>query len=1052
MFLHCEGFFLIADEVMVKVPLSTSPFEWNNAETTNTPEFVVKTMRSVGNLSVDTGLGSGSRPLLPTVSRLHEYEVKTAHTLQDVLESVVAELSRDTPKQPLQVGARLKEAMKTYRKQDREVDSSVYRACADMCTMLHLQITLEKARWLYVKVPPTAEGRRECYRLLEYVTKEHRPPKKYSPAADLSLSVRKQLEALVPSYVDCLNLFAVLNLNGTMQGLTRTNSTKHAEALFQEAISYGDDASKCAHYHLAKMEFNKCINCVKNRAKVVGRCRKYAKKVAENKDGVYFPGAAFYMEYLQSTKGCTRKPDYRHLRLWCKERGKSYQYYLCKFKAQASGDDEEKKERIYTRLLKKDGKFQDAVGGCYREQKTYSYLGASQAKLGKISEAVENLLIGMRVAGRTVWDGFTRVVVLILQAKSKGHKVEDKVLLDLHSLYRPAIEKSSSKSLGVVDLGEIVAGVIDGGVATGSNPLSVLKIKDMSIFFEGIDDVEDMSKYVRYCLDLVNTKLEEKRNGVGVTEQEDLRLPPIIREFKALRSDIKRFYDEQKETLQIFSDQFPHIQVKRLILRWHVLEKCRQNLHEIKAEHLPTEMREEWDVVGVCMSILYSCALSSVNFELPDQKICKVDFDEPMGILGDIKIGGEGEIHPVVMREVVGEYALRIGPSCMGEFLARNSTVVRGVPMIEKLPKLCSNADVYNTLNSNVISGHCKEVSIYKDLGFHPNIARTYIYESGASQIRFERKFHLYARNEGVDVLTMVMRDAEDGWSGLSPEWIVRILVQVLRGLKHVHAKGVVHGDLKVNNIVINSAGRVRIIDFGCGSKEGSDKYTRDDRYPYEKICFGSDMWAVGLMICNLLVHPDGEHRMLEGRGVYVHKKGLHRAVTMQLGREYYEEVSDPVEEVSRLYPDEVGSDYMKNANTETLYHYLGVNRMRVKGNTYFETLASNMFRECAVEHMKACDALNEYGGVVDHVQLQAVLETANKDLEGATREMMAKVLRQKNARAYFANILIECADMCLKSQLEERPSASELLEHLRKWIPNFDKIMDTVDSGGGEV
>jgi serine/threonine protein kinase len=44
------------------------------------------------------------------------------------------------------------------------------------------------------------------------------------------------------------------------------------------------------------------------------------------------------------------------------------------------------------------------------------------------------------------------------------------------------------------------------------------------------------------------------------------------------------------------------------------------------------------------------------------------------------------------------------------------------------------------------------------------------------------------------------------------------IIRQIASGLEHAHGRGVVHGDLKPQNIIITQAGEVRILDFGASS------------------------------------------------------------------------------------------------------------------------------------------------------------------------------------------------------------------------------------------
>ena len=42
-------------------------------------------------------------------------------------------------------------------------------------------------------------------------------------------------------------------------------------------------------------------------------------------------------------------------------------------------------------------------------------------------------------------------------------------------------------------------------------------------------------------------------------------------------------------------------------------------------------------------------------------------------------------------------------------------------------------------------------------------------------------------------------------------------------GIKHIHSKNIVHGDIKLSNIMIKKSGQIKVIDFGYSTILTSD-------------------------------------------------------------------------------------------------------------------------------------------------------------------------------------------------------------------------------------
>jgi serine/threonine protein kinase len=99
-------------------------------------------------------------------------------------------------------------------------------------------------------------------------------------------------------------------------------------------------------------------------------------------------------------------------------------------------------------------------------------------------------------------------------------------------------------------------------------------------------------------------------------------------------------------------------------------------------------------------------------------------------------------------------------------------------------------------------------------------------------------------------------------------ETVREIVEQIARGLQAFHRREMVHGDLRPENILIDAAGTVQIIDFGATRVAGlvEDGGRADDALPQGALqytapeCFlghpptpGSDVFALGILAYQML-------------------------------------------------------------------------------------------------------------------------------------------------------------------------------------------------------
>ncbi len=102
----------------------------------------------------------------------------------------------------------------------------------------------------------------------------------------------------------------------------------------------------------------------------------------------------------------------------------------------------------------------------------------------------------------------------------------------------------------------------------------------------------------------------------------------------------------------------------------------------------------------------------------------------------------------------------------------------------------------------------------------------------------------------------------EDG--ALDPLTAIDIVVQILRGARFAHRRGVVHRDLKPHNVIVDEEGRARVTDFGIaragasdmtltGSIMGTAQYLSPEQAQGQAVSASSDLYSVGVILYELL-------------------------------------------------------------------------------------------------------------------------------------------------------------------------------------------------------
>ena len=106
----------------------------------------------------------------------------------------------------------------------------------------------------------------------------------------------------------------------------------------------------------------------------------------------------------------------------------------------------------------------------------------------------------------------------------------------------------------------------------------------------------------------------------------------------------------------------------------------------------------------------------------------------------------------------------------------------------------------------------------------------------------------------------------------LLPARAIEITIGIARALVRAHELGIVHCDLKPDNVLLTSDGGIKVVDFGIarllgtGEDEvsGTPRYMAPEQWGVDTIDARTDLWAVGIIIWELLSrsHPLGTTTM----------------------------------------------------------------------------------------------------------------------------------------------------------------------------------------------
>jgi serine/threonine protein kinase len=138
----------------------------------------------------------------------------------------------------------------------------------------------------------------------------------------------------------------------------------------------------------------------------------------------------------------------------------------------------------------------------------------------------------------------------------------------------------------------------------------------------------------------------------------------------------------------------------------------------------------------------------------------------------------------------------------------------------------------------------------------HPNIL--HVYDAGTA---FGMYYIVMAYVEGGSLRDLITQGA------LETDYAVSIAMQLADALDHAHRQGLVHRDVKPNNVLINRDGRPLLTDFGIakalgeskgltrtGTAIGTPEYMAPEQIQGQQVDGRTDIYALGIVLYEMLV------------------------------------------------------------------------------------------------------------------------------------------------------------------------------------------------------
>ena len=326
--------------------------------------------------------------------------------------------------------------------------------------------------------------------------------------------------------------------------------------------------------------------------------------------------------------------------------------------------------------------------------------------------------------------------------------------------------------------------------------------------------------------------------------------------------------------------------------------------------------------------------------------------------------------------------------------------------------------------------GYMREVQLIKKLGPHPHIVKAHC--------AWQEELHLYIQMEYLPYTLEQWAEREQSTNSLTPAVLLSWALQLALALKHLHAAGLLHLDVKPENVLVSDVGMLKLGDFGSarGLDEVGDGSEGDSRYAALELlhvekdggsvsggggggCGGGRLSSSGVVMDSIFLHPP---RVWNEGGEMIEQPSL---TAVSSSSSFLHCPSTP--SVSILPPT--------NTNTPTSLQSNPANHSFLSNlNTTTNTLTPPSH---SAPHSHSSGSVS-YG--TDIFSLGLLLLELASSIELPSSGSVWLDLRQGRAAGHVvgkvgSSAVEEVVLWCLRERVDERPTADELIAKLRGMV-----------------